>query len=105
MKQITKSQAKTLALADQPALRFETSCCQVDWIKKHAREIAEIETKLRDKTNWGDFPKGWRHEMVRESKDRAEKTIVDRFIRENCCVIDGSIWLGNWHKIQEMTRP
>lgn len=103
MKQISMKQVEQLALSGD-RLEFEIRCCQTEWIQQNARSIAEIETKRRDKTNFGEFPKGWKAEMLRASKDRAKKELVDRFIRDNCKVLDGAIWLGSWQHIEELER-
>lgn len=103
MKQISMKQVEQLAMSGD-RLEIETRCCQTEWIQENARIIAEIETKRRDKTGFGEFPKGWKAEMLRASKDRAKRLIVDRFIRDNCKVIDGAIWLGSWQHIQELER-
>lgn len=103
MKQITRKQAEKLALSSD-RFEFEFQCCQAEWIQQNARAIADIETKRRDKTNFGEFPKGWKAEMLRASKERAIREIVERFIREHCKVLDGAIWLGSWQHIQELER-
>lgn len=103
MKQITIDQVEKLAISEN-ALRSEIRYCQVDWIKENASMIASIETKFLDKTACGEFPRGWKYEMVQESKKRARKMLVDQFINANCKVLDGVIWLNSWDHILELKR-
>lgn len=104
MKQITATQAKALALSNEMRLRDETRYCQADWIRENASRIADIEAKRSDKTLYGEWPKGWKSEMLRTSKETAEKNLLDRFLRDECKLLDGAIWLGNWDLIQQMER-
>ena len=102
MTQITLEQAEKLAIKNN--LKSEIEYCQIDWIKENARHIAMIETKKADKTLYGDWPKGWRHEMKVQSEKRARQDLLARFLRDECKEIDGAIWLGNWQIIQELER-
>jgi len=102
MKQITLKQAEKLSLRNN--LKSEIEYCQIDWIKENARHIAMIETKKADKTLYGEWPKGWRHEMKIQSEKQARQDLLARFLRDECKQIDGAIWLGNWQIIQELER-
>lgn len=104
MKQITAAQAKSLALSNKQRLSDEIKYCQSDWIRDNSRFVADIETKRSDKTLYGEWPKGWKSEMLRASKEIAEKNLIDRFLRDECKLLDGAIWLGNWDLIQQMER-
>jgi len=104
MKQITLSQAKSIAFADQYRMSLETRYCQEDWIKANARYIADIELKRCDKTAYGQFPKGWKAEMKRASLEKAKSDILSRFLRDQCKQLDGAIWLGNWQMINEIEK-
>ena len=105
MKQITLKQAESLACSDPLRLSYEIKYCQQEWIETNARYIADIETKRADKTLYGEWPKGWRAEMLRASKEKAKSDIVARFLRDECKQLDGAIWLGNWQMIERMERP
>ena len=76
----------------------------MEWVEANARYIADIETKRADKTLYGEWPKGWRSEMLRASKEKAKSDIVSRFLRDECKQLDGAIWLGNWQMIKELER-
>ncbi len=104
MKQISLKQAKHLAFANCVRLNDEIKYCQVDWIRDNARFIADIECKRCDKTFYGDWPKGWKVEMVRASTEAARTAILERFLRDECKQLDGAIWLGNMQMILEMER-
>lgn len=97
-------QAERLALANTTRLNDEVKYCQSDWIRANATYIADIEAKRCDKTLYGEWPKGWRAEMLRASKETATKALVDRFLRDECKLLDGAIWLGNWQMIESMER-
>jgi hypothetical protein len=105
MKQITHKEAEKLALADPRDLKFEIECCQAEWIAANSRYIAEIETKRTDKTHWGEYPKGWKSAMLKDSKEKAKSDIVSRFIARKCREIDGALWLNDWQMICEMEKP
>jgi len=102
MKQITLKQAASLALACEYRLRLEIKFCQEDWVRENAKQIADIEMKRADKTFFGEWPKGWRHEMKRAADENARADILARFLDNNCKQLDGAIWLNNWELIQEM---
>lgn len=102
MKQITLEQAEKLALRNN--LKSEIEYCQIDWIRNNARHIAMIESKQSDKTLYGEWPKGWKHEMKTQSEKQARQDLLARFLRDECKLIDGAIWLGNWQMIQELER-
>jgi len=101
MKQITIKQAEDLACQNGD-LRLEIECCQTDWIKDNARVIADIEYRRVDKTYFGNWPKGWKHQMKAESAERALHDLTERFLRRECKELDGAIWLGNWQMIQNL---
>lgn len=105
MKQITHREAEKLALADPRNLKFEIECCQAEWIAKNSRHIAEIETKRTDKTYWGEYPKGWKSAMLKDSKEKAKSDILRRFLANKCREIDGVLWLNDWQMICEMEKP
>lgn len=104
MKQITLAQARALALENKQRLYDEIKYCQADWVRDHGRHIADIETKRADKTYFGEFPKGWKSEMLRASKETAEANLLARFLRDECKQLDGAIWCGNWQIIQRLER-
>jgi len=104
MKQITSKQAEKLALMDDNKLKYEIKYEQQDWIIKNARFIADIETKRSDKTLFGEWPKGWKAQMVKDSAEAAKATLLSRFLRDECKQLDGAIWLGNWQMIQDLER-
>lgn len=104
MKQITLKQAEHLAFENTVRLNDEIKYCQADWIRDNARFIADIECKRCDKTLFGEWPKGWKAEMLRASKETARKALLDRFLRDECKQLDGAIWLGNWQMIEQMER-
>jgi hypothetical protein len=104
MKQITSKQAENLALKDDNKLKCEIKYCQQDWIIKNARFIADIETKRSDKTLFGEWPKGWKAQMVKDSVEIAKAALLSRFLRDECKQLDGAIWLGNWQMIQDLER-
>jgi hypothetical protein len=105
MKQISLKQAQELATRDAYKLKAEIEYCQEDWIKEHARYIADIETKRIDKTYYGEWPKGWKHEMKRAAVEKAKQDLLTRFLRNECKQLDGAIWLGNWQMIKELEKP
>lgn len=104
MKQISPKTAEKLALRDDLKLKQETQYCQTEWVEANARYIADIETKRVDKTLFGEWPKGWRAEMLRASIEKAKSDIVSRFLRDECKQLDGAIWLGNWQMLKELER-
>ena len=99
MKQITIKQAESLAHGNPVRLAAEIRWEQMRWIETNARYIADIETKRADKTLFGDWPKGWRCEMIRAANENARKSLLERFLRDECKLLDGAIWLGNWEII------
>jgi hypothetical protein len=101
MKQITMKQAEDLA-CQNGALKLEVEYCQADWIKENARVIADIECRRTDKTYFGTWPKGWKHQMKTESAKRALHDLTERFLRRECKELDGAICLGNWQMIQNL---
>jgi hypothetical protein len=101
MKQITMKQAEDLA-CQNGELELEMSFCQDDWIKDNSRTIADIECKRIDKTYFGNWPKGWKHQMKEESAERAKHDLLKRFLKRECKELDGAIWLGNWKMIQNL---
>ena len=102
MKQITLETAQKLACREN--LKLEIEYCQIDWIRNNARHIAMIETKQTDKTLFGEWPKGWKHEMKLQAEKQARQDLLARFLRDQCKELDGAIWLGNWQMIQELER-
>ena len=101
MKQITIKEVESISCT-QSALETETRYAQAEWIQANARYIADIETKRTDKTLFGAWPKGWKHEMLRASKDNAKKALIERFLARECKQLDGAIWLGNWQIINQL---
>jgi hypothetical protein len=104
MKQITSKQAENLALKDEIKLKYEIKYSQHDWIIENASYIADIETKRSDKTLFGEWPKGWKAQMVKDSAEAAKAALLSRFLRDECKLLDGAIWLGNWQMIQDLER-
>ena len=104
MKQITLKQAEKLACSNKYALKFEIECCQKEWIEKNAKYISDIETKRADKTLFGEWPKGWKNQMVKDSAEISKAALLSKFLRDECKQLDGAIWLGNWKMIQELER-
>ena len=104
MKQISPELAAKLATANKGQLAQETRWAREDWIKENARYIAAIESKEWDKTLGGEWPKGWRAEMKKEAAAVAAKSMLDRFLRDECKLLDGAIWLGNWQMIQQLEK-
>jgi hypothetical protein len=102
MKQITIAQAEHLALANKIRLRDEINWQQMDWIRENARYIADITMKRTNKTLCGEWPKGWKSEMIRMSSERAKTDLLARFLRDECKQLDGAIWLGNMQMIEQM---
>lgn len=103
MKQITTAQAKKLAY-DTARLADETKYCQSDWIKANAHIIADIETKRANKTWYGEWPKGWKAEMLRAATVQAKQNLLSNFMRDHCMIMDGAIWLNDWHLIEKMAK-
>jgi hypothetical protein len=103
MKQITIKQAEALAFAGG-SLEYETKLCQGDWIRCNADRIADIEMKRCDKTLWGTFPNGWKKQMAKGAKMMARKNLLERFLRDECKLLDGAIWLGNITMIEQMEK-
>ena len=89
---------------DGNKLKYEIQYCQQDWIIANARFIADIETKRSDKTLFGEWPKGWKAQMLKDSAEAAKDALLSRFLRDECTQLDGAIWLGNWQLIQELER-
>lgn len=104
MKQITHTKALELATSCTYTLKFEIECCEAEWIRGNAREIAEIEMHRRDKTNCGEWLKGWKHEMKRAAREKAKHDLKLRFIARKCQEIDGTLWLNDWQLICEMEK-
>ena len=104
MKQISPKTAEKLALQDETKLKYEMQYEQHDWIVKNAKYIADIETKRCDKTLFGEWPKGWKAQMLKDSSEAAKSALLSRFLRDECELLDGAIWLGNWQMIQELER-
>lgn len=104
MKQISLSQAEKLATADSRALRDEVRYCQADWIRANANLIADIESKRASKDLYGEWPKGWRAEMKKQAVAMAKKSLLERFLRNECKQLDGAIWLGNFQMICAIER-
>ena len=102
MKQISISQAKSLAFSATLKRTAEIKYCQSDWIKENAHYIADVECGRVDKTFYGTWPKGWKAAMKTESKARAEEIILKAFISDECKYLDGVIWLGNITLIERM---
>ena len=103
MHQITRTEAINLAKT-YCNYKMELECCLVDWVKQHARTIAEIETKRRDKTNCGDFPKGWKAAMKADAANQAEANVLAEFLEVHCMQFDGIIWLNNWEIINTLKK-
>jgi hypothetical protein len=104
MKQISQSTAEKLAFADARRLKEEIRYCQADWIRENAHLIADIESKRASKDLYGEWPKGWKAEMKRQAVAMAKKSILDRFLRDECKQLDGAIWLGNFQMIHAIER-
>ena len=104
MKQISPKTAEKLALQDETKLKYEMQYEQHDWIVKNAKYIADIETKRCDKTLFGEWPKGWKAQMLKDSAETAKAALLSRFLRDECNQLDGVIWLGNWQMIKELER-
>jgi hypothetical protein len=102
MKQITYEKAEQLALKNPYELSFEIDCCETEWVANNARAIASIESKRRDKTNGGEWLKGWKHEMKRASAVQAKADLVRKFISQKCVVMEGALWLNDWQLICEL---
>ena len=103
MKQITQKQAEKIAWCPLD-LKFEIECCQAEWIASNARYIAEIETKRADKTYWGEYPKGWKSAMLKQSEKTAKSNLLTRFISRKCREIDGAFWMSAWQLICEIEK-
>lgn len=104
MKQISLKQAQELATRDAYKLKAEIEYCQSEWISENSQTIADIELKRTDKTYWGEWLKGWKHEMKRAAIEKAKQDLLSRFLRDECKQLDGAIWLGNWQLIQELEK-
>jgi len=103
MHQITRTEAINLAKI-HCNYKMEFELCLVDWVKQHARTIAEIETKRRDKTNCGTFPKGWKSAMKADAANQAEANVLAEFLEIHCMQFDGIIWLNNWEIINTLKK-
>jgi hypothetical protein len=103
MKQITRAEAIKLAKIH---CNYETKLefCLVDWVREHSRAIAEIETKRRNKTNFGTFPKGWKSAMKTEAANQAKAHVLAEFLEIHCMQFDGIIWLNNLEIINKLSR-
>ena len=104
MKQITMEQAIKLATANEKRVAQELRWAREDWVKENARYIAAIECREWDRTLGGEWPKGWRYEMKKEARAKASRQLLDKFLREECKLLDGAIWLGNWEIIQQLEK-
>jgi hypothetical protein len=104
MKQITLEQAAKLATGNKARVKSETYYCQEDWVRANAPYIAAIETGRHDRTLCGEWPKGWKAEMKEVAKQMAKKALLERFLRDECKLLDGAIWLGNWEIIQQLEK-
>jgi hypothetical protein len=104
MKQITAKQIEALALADAREVKRWTEYAAADWIIANARHLAEIEFGRVTKTFFGEWPKGWRHEMKREAKEKAKADLIERFKRQNIKEIDGALWLNNHQIISQLEK-
>jgi len=104
MKQISMETARKLALQNELKLRLEIEYEQDGWISTNSKYIADIETKRCDKTLFGEWPKGWKAQMLKDSSEAAKAALLSRFLRDECKLLDGAIWLGNWQMIQELER-
>jgi hypothetical protein len=102
MKQINHAQVLKLATENKMRLNDEIKYCQAEWIRDNARHIADIETKRADKTLYGEWPKGWRKEMLVASIRAAKSNLVERFLRDECKQLNGVIWLANWQIINQI---
>jgi hypothetical protein len=95
MKQISLADAQELACSDTGRLNDEIRYCQADWSVANARYIGDIEAKRCDKTFYGSWKGGWKKQMRLDARTRANKELLNEFLRENCTTIDGAIWLNN----------
>jgi hypothetical protein len=102
MKQISQATAEKLAARNKSDVTTETRYAIEDWLTTNARYIADIETGRANKTLYGDWPKGWKTQMLSDAKTTAKSRLVERFIRDHCKVLDGVIWLGDWQLITEL---
>jgi hypothetical protein len=42
--------------------------------------------------------------MKEVAKQMAKKALLERFLRDECKLLDGAIWLGNWEMIQQLEK-
>jgi hypothetical protein len=102
MKQISKSTAEKLAMRNKSDVARETRYAIVDWLTANAHTIADVETGRANKTLYGEWPKGWKAQMMQDAKETAKMRLVERFLADHCKVLDGVIWLGDWQMINEI---
>ena len=102
MKQISQATAERLATRKKSDVTTETRYAIEDWLTANARYVADIETGRANKTLYGDWPKGWKAQMLSDAKTTAKARLVERFIWDHCKVLDGVIWLGDWQLIIEL---
>lgn len=92
MKQVTIEEIHDLALS--PArFNFEFRFQCSEWLEKNARHVAEIELKLIDKTNYGQWPAGWKVEMKKQARLITMKNLIEDFMRNNIIHSGGAYWL------------
>ena len=102
MEQIGVSEIRELALKNKYNTDWETQLCQSAWIREHSHIIAQVESKRASRTYDGEFPRGWRHQMIKDCKKQAEDAVIAKFIGEYCRLIDGVYWLICTHKMADL---
>jgi hypothetical protein len=104
MKQISQKQMEAMALADKRGYEQALEWCIVDWLRKNAEYVAAIETGRSNKTLYGEWPKGWKAEMMREAKVAARAAVVSKFKLAHILELDGALWLRDWQMIDTLAK-
>lgn len=104
MKQVSKKTIRRLALSDSYGLAVMEQYEAADWMRENALVVAEIELGKGHKTRFGEWPKGWRAEMKRCARRRAEDHMVSAFMRREVFELDGAMWLRRLDTIERLSR-
>lgn len=88
MKQISHKEAEQRAMESGMYVQ-QLSTAMWMWMDKHGLDVAKIELGIAEKTLYGTWPKGWKHQMLAECKRSAIAAATSWWIAANCRKLPG----------------
>lgn len=96
MMQISRREAEAMA-RQSPMFEHKMHAALVEWMERNGFEVARIESGNMHPKLFGEWPRGWKHQMVADAKREALQKTTDWWIDRECKVLPGVGGDVIWH--------